>query len=52
LGYLKAAELAPVSVRIVLAEEIDPPENEEPFSRMMLTSLVADLRGMETALSS
>jgi len=40
--YRKGAKLAPVSFWIVLAEEIDPPENEEPISWMLLTSLPTD----------
>jgi hypothetical protein len=37
--YRKGKKLAPVSFWIVLAEEIDPPANEEPISWMLLTSI-------------
>lgn len=40
--YRKGAKLAPVSFWIVLAEEIDPPQNEEPIDWMLLTSLPTD----------
>ena len=37
--YRKGKKLAPVSFWIVLAEEIDAPDNEEPIQWLLLTSL-------------
>lgn len=42
--YRRGRELPPVTVRTVLVQEIDPPENTEPIEWLLVTSLPVDSR--------